>query len=94
MCDVVITNVAQLKESCPDLGSSQQENLHTTDDEKVAAMCNLLEDLKGGLRSTSRYTVQVMPDGVEVIEVETGNLRRKMLITEVLPDESNAQSNS
>ena len=57
-----------------------------TDDEKVTVMCQLLEDLEGGLRSTSRYTVQVMPDGVEVINAQTGELRRKVLLTEVLPD--------
>ena len=47
---------------------------------RVDEQSRLVAMLEKGLRS-NRYTVQAMPDGVEVIEVETGNLLGKVLLT-------------
>lgn len=59
------------------------DEAQVTDAEKVEATCGLLDDLAMGLRSRRRYTVQVMPDGVEIIEVESGDLVQKIALSEV-----------
>lgn len=42
----------------------------------------LLMDLYGAMRS-KRYTVQVMHDGVEIIDVRDGKLWKKVALSEV-----------
>lgn len=39
-------------------------------------------ELKAALRSKT-HTVQVMHDGIEIIHAETGELERKLMLTEV-----------
>lgn len=45
-------------------------------------LADLLLDLEAKLRS-KHHTVQVMHDGIEIIRVETGELERKLMLTEV-----------
>lgn len=53
-----------------------------SDDEKVDAACERLTTLEAALKSR-RHTVQVMPDGIEIIHVESGDLERKFALMEV-----------
>lgn len=63
-------------------GGLAEREASLTDAEKVETMCDLVTELEKALRS-KRLTVQVMPDGVEIIEVESGRLVKKLMVTEV-----------
>lgn len=84
-CDGVVAarQVALARQRIENIYELQRDDIEgATDSEKVDATAERLVFLEDALKSRN-HTVQVMPDGIEVITVATGDMVRKFALTEV-----------
>lgn len=85
MPESVAAAIVFLRENHPPASAYMKALREPTDSEKVDATTELLVPLELALTSKN-YTVQVMPHGIELINVETGDTERVLRLTEVQTD--------